>query len=155
MLFTINCQALLVNISMKDAYTSAFYDAVKETRAKTGYELPEHLEAYVVMLLASFVEKPDYLPEKSFAETYMVLVQKRSPNIKELGDTCLFVTGVFPEYKSKYGLDVEYFSSIGSNSYLQIQSNLFNELGSKFTYVRDFISLTVNPTKGIDLFDFL
>jgi len=140
---------------MKDAYTLAFYDAVKETRAKTGYELPEHLEAYVVMLLASFVEKPDYLPNSSFAETYLTLVQKRSSNIKELGDVCLFVTGVFPEYKNRHGLDVEYFSSIGSNSYLQIESELFNELGSKFRYVRQFISLTVNPTKGIDLYDFL
>ena len=140
---------------MKDAYTSAFYDAVKETRAQTGYELPEHLEAYVVMLLASFVEKSDYLPEKSFAETYMLLVQKRSPNIKALGDTCLFVTGVFPAYKNKYGLDVDYFSSIGSNSYLQMQSSLFNELGTKFSYVRDFISLTVKTTNGTDLTDWL
>ena len=155
MLFNSRCQDLLVNISMKDAYTSAFYDAVKETRAKTGYELPDHLEAYVVMLLASFVEKPDYLPEKSFAEAYLTLVQKRSPNIKALGDTCLFVTGVFPEYKNRHGLDVDYFSSIGSNSYLQMNTQLFDELGNKFVYVRQFISLTVNPTKGIDLFDFL
>ena len=143
---------------MKDAYTSAFYDAVKETQEKTGYELPEHLEAYVVMLLASFVEKPDYLPEKSFAETYLILIQKRSPNIKALGDTCLFVTGVFPQYKNRYGLDIDYFSSIGSNSYLQVSEimhpDLFVELGNKFSYIRDFISLTVNPTKGIDLFDF-
>ena len=144
---------------MKDAYTLAFYDAVKETQSTTGYELPEHLEAYVVMLLASFVEKPDYLPNNSFAETYLLLIQKNSPNIKELGDTCLFVTGVFPQYKNNRGLNVDYFSSIGSNSYLQVaemmNTNLFLDLGSKFSYVRDFISLTVNPTKGIDLCDYL
>lgn len=144
---------------MKDAYTSAFYDAVKETRDKTGYELPEHLEAYVVMLLASFVEKADYLPDTSFAESYLILIQKRSPNIKALADTCLFVTGVFPQYKNRHGLNVDYFSNIGSNSYLQtaniMNADLFVELGTKFSYIRDFISLTVNPTKGIDLHDFL
>jgi hypothetical protein len=139
---------------MKDAYTLAFYDAVKETKDKTGYELPEHLEAYVVMLLASFVERTDYLPEKSFIESYMILVQKRSRNIKALGDTCLFVTGVFPHYKNKNGLDVEYFSNIGSNSYLQVAEmmhpSLFNDLSNNFSYVRDFISLTVtNSDTGL------
>ena len=50
---------------MNDAYRVAFYDVVKETQAKTGYELPEHLEAYVVMLLAYYIDRPEYLPEKS------------------------------------------------------------------------------------------
>ena len=140
---------------MEDAYRVAFYDVVKETQAKRGYDLPENLEAYVVMLLAHNIDRPDFLPEDSFAQAYLKLSRPADYSAKELGDTCLFVTGVFPEYKNKHGLNVDYFSSIGSNSYLQIQTSLFNELGSKFTYVRDFISLTVNPTKGIDLFDFL
>ena len=37
---------------MKDAYTNAFYGIIRETQDKHGYELPEHLEAYIVMLLA-------------------------------------------------------------------------------------------------------
>ena len=144
---------------MKDAYLSAFYDVVKDTQKTTGFELPEHLEAYVVMLLASFTDRTHFLPEYSFAETYIRLINLKSPNIKELGDTCLFVSGVFPKYKTRYGLNVEYFSSIGSNSYLQVaetmNADLFIDLSNRFNYVREFISITVNSTNNTGLTDWI
>ena len=58
------CQEKMVNIFMDDAYASAFYDIVKETQSKTGYDLPLEIESYVVMLLASKIDKPNFLPEK-------------------------------------------------------------------------------------------
>ena len=45
---------------MNDEYTSALFDVVKESSATRGYDLPEPIEAYVVMLLANFVDKPDF-----------------------------------------------------------------------------------------------
>ena len=58
---------------MRDEYTSAFYNIVKETQDRYGYDLPFDIEVYVVMLLSSRVDKPDFLPEDSFAESYMKL----------------------------------------------------------------------------------
>ena len=58
---------------MDDTYASAFYDIVKETQSKTGYELPLEIESYVVMLLASKIDKPDFLPAKTFAQCYLTL----------------------------------------------------------------------------------
>ena len=78
---------------MNDAYTSALFDVVKETSATRGYDLPEPIEAYVVMLLASFIDKPDFLPD-TFGH-YAYLQIKTSMQAKALGDTCLIVTGVF------------------------------------------------------------
>ena len=60
----------MINIYMKDAYTHAFYGIVRETQDTHGYELPEYLESYVVMLLASYVERPNFLPNDSFAESF-------------------------------------------------------------------------------------
>ena len=51
---------------MYDTYASAFYDVVKETQSKTGYDLPLEIESYVVMLLASFIDKPSFLPQNTF-----------------------------------------------------------------------------------------
>ena len=58
---------------MKDEYTTAFYDLVKDAQSTTGYELPLEVEAYVVMLLADKLDKPNFLPEKTFAEAYLSL----------------------------------------------------------------------------------
>ena len=138
---------------MKDAYRVAFYDVVKETQADTGYELPEHLEAYVVMLLAHHVDRPDYLPEKSFAEAYLKLQRPGTLSAKELGDTCLFVTGVFPTYGHKHGLTRRYYQDIGIGSYELVAEvmipELFTQLATNFDFLSDFIEVTVNSSKRL------
>ena len=130
---------------MKDEYTTAFYDIVKEASETTGYQLPLEIEAYVVMLLADKIDKPNFLPENSFAESLLALKQPYRLSAKELGDTCLFVTGVFPEY----GISVDYYSNIGKSSYTLIQQGmnieLFSSLATRFDFIREFINLTVNP----------
>jgi len=130
---------------MKDEYTTAFYDIVKEASETTGYQLPLEIEAYVVMLLADKIDKPNFLPETTFAESLLALKQPYRLSAKELGDTCLFVTGVFPEY----GISVDYYSNIGKSSYTLIQQGmnieLFSSLATRFDFIREFINLTVNP----------
>ena len=132
---------------MKDEYTTVFYDLVQETQSTTGYELPVEVEAYVVMLLASKIDKPNIIPVESFAQSYLALKQPYRLTAKELGDTYLFVTSVFPSYGRRYGLDKHYYSNIGKNSYSLVKTSLngqlFEVLETQFDFVRDFISLTV------------
>lgn len=135
---------------MNDMYRSAFFDIVRETKAKTGYELPEHLEAYVVMLLAHFVDRPDYIPEKSFAETYLSLERPVGMSAKELGDTCLFVTGVFPSYGKRHGIDRRYYQDIGKGSYEMVAEvmhpDLFTQLAVHFHFLSDFIDAVTHSS---------
>jgi len=133
---------------MKDAYRIAFFDIVRETQATTGYDLPEHMEAYVVMLLSDFLDRPDFLPEKTFAQSYLSLKRPGDMNAKQLGDTCLFVTGVFPRYGKKYGISRRYYQDIGSSSYEIVaevlNTDLFTELSTHFNFLSDFIDITCN-----------
>jgi len=127
---------------MQDEYVSAFYDVVQETRQHTGIELPEPIEHYVVVLLASHMDKTNFLPNESFAQTFLQI--KRSSDAKTLGDTCLFVTGIFPDY----GIDIDYYSNIGKTSYDAVSYNLntelFSTLSQHFDYVREFINYIPN-----------
>jgi len=134
---------------MNDAYTNAFFGIVREAQETSGYELPIHLEHYVVMVLAIHIDKPTWHPEKSFAEAYMSISNKSSA--KDLGDTCLFVSGVFPSFGSRKGLKRSYFQSIGKNSYNQITGEIFQELSLHFDFLSDFIDLTINTPKTHDL----
>jgi len=141
----------MVNIYMQDAYTNVFYNVVKESQGKHGYELPEHIEAYVVMLLAYHIDRPNFLPEKSFAEAYLKLRRPASLSAKDLGDTCLFVTGVFPTYGSKHGIDRKYYQNVGATSYEMVaevmNGELFNSLATHFVFVSDFIEVTIHSSK--------
>ena len=135
---------------MNDAYTTALFDVVKESSATRGYDLPEPIEAYVVMLLASHVEKPDFLPE-TFGTTFMQL--KTSNQAKELGDTCLFVAGVFPSIGERKGLKRRYYQDIGSSSYEMVAGarhpELFNTLATHFDFLSEFIETTVHSSKHV------
>ena len=133
---------------MNDAYTSALFDVVKDTSAKRGYDLPEPIEAYVVMLLANYIDKPDFLPD-AFGTTLLKL--KNSSEAKQLGDTCLFVAGVFPNIGERKGLKRRYYQDIGSTSYemvAEVQNpELFSTLATHFNFLSEFIELTVNSPK--------
>lgn len=136
---------------MKDAYVDAFHRVVKETQASTGLELPEAIEAYVVMLLAHNMERPNFLPEHSFAKAYLKLSRPADYSAKELGDACLFVSGVFPTYGRKHGLDRRYYQDIGITSYDMVAEvfnrSLFSTLSTHFIFVSDFISIVTNTNR--------
>jgi hypothetical protein len=137
---------------MKTEYTNAFYDVVRETKEIHGYELPVELESYVVYLLASHLDRPDFLPDSTFAEAYLKLTRPYTQNAKQLGDTCLFVTGVFPAYGSNKGLNVKYYSNIGKSSYSMaseyLNIDLFENLSKHFDFLREFIDISINKHKS-------
>ena len=133
---------------MNDAYRTALFDVVKNTSVKYGYDLPEPIEAYVVMLLATHVDKPNFLPD-TFAEAFFTI--KTSKDAKALGDTCLFVAGVFPNIGERKGLKRRYYQDIGSTSYEMVAEvmnpELFTPLATHFNFLSEFIEVTVNSSK--------
>ena len=135
---------------MKDEYYEAFFNVVKNTQQNTGFDLPQHVEAYIVMLLSSYVERDDIPPACTFAEIFMTI--KTSGEAKELGDICLFVSGVFPLYKKRYGINRRYYQDIGSTSYdiaSDMNAELFPVLSKHFVFLSNFIDTTVNSSKDV------
>jgi hypothetical protein len=140
----------MLNIYMKDAYYTAFYDIVKDTQSSTGYDLPNHIEAYIVMLLTDFVDRDDIPPASTFTEMYLTLKSKN--DAKNLGDTCLFISGVFPEYKKRHGITRRFYQDIGSSSYemaSDMNIELFPVLAKHFVFLSKFIEVTTKQTKKI------
>ena len=134
---------------MNDAYTNAFFSVVKDAQKVTGYELPIHLEHYVVMVLSIHIDKPNWHPESSFAEAHLNLKNKKTA--KELGDTCLFVCGVFPQFGRNKGLPRSYFQNIGKSSYSQMTGELFTDLSLHFDFLSDFIDVAIHSPNHLNL----
>ncbi|MBC8550111.1 MAG: hypothetical protein H8D23_10700 [Candidatus Brocadiales bacterium] len=135
---------------MQDEYVNIFYELVKEAIKSSGCELPYEVEAYIAILLGTHLAKPSFLPQTSFAETYLELQKRNFRSAKELADTCLFVTGVFPNFGSNKGLDIEYYSSIGKSSYISasngLNKDLFSIISARFDFLREIIEITTTPS---------
>lgn len=116
-----------------------------------GYELPEDLQAYIAILLGSFVDRPHFLPKDSFAQAYMTLKDPKHLSAKELADVCLFVVGVFPNMGKRYGFKSDYYASIGVSSYdiaaQGLNRNLFEQLRDRFDIASTVIKLSTTPPK--------
>ena len=131
--------------TMQDAYVQVFADCVRKAREQTGIELPYHIEHYAVALLAVHVDRTDFLPKHSFAHSLYTI--RNSRTAKELGDTCLFVTGVFP----RYGVNRQYYSDIGKTAYSQIELDLFRDITLAFDTIQTLIHCTVtNQVQQLD-----
>ena len=132
-----------------DAYINVFRECIVDTTRQTGYYLPEEFEAYLAILLGSFLDKPDFLPEHSFAKAYMSVHENKNMTAKQLADVCLFVVGVFPNIGSKHNISHNYYKNIGISSYdivsKDFNSNLFGMLRDHFDLATRIISISTRP----------
>ena len=127
---------------INDEYVSVFKDCITEISRQEGYTLPEDIEAYVAILLGSFIDEPDFLPNPTFTEAYM---NGTMPS-KDLADVCLFVRGVFPKYGNK-----AHITTIGKSSYgnagKQLRMRMFEDISKNFDIVVKIIRISTRPAK--------
>lgn len=128
---------------IKDEYVSAFRECLIETSRQEGFTLPEDIEAYVAILLGSYVDEPDFLPSPTFTEAFM----KGTMPSKDLADVCLFVRGVFPRYGDKTHLTTIGKSSYG-NAGKQLRIRMFEDIANNFEIVVKVIRISTRPAKS-------
>lgn len=135
-----------------------FRDHVRRAIVNQHITLTEDSEFYVVNLLTELKKS-----EKLFAtvdgkpdETPLALLLEKAVHgdpatrvrtLKFLGDTALFVAGIFPERATRRFQTLDYYIRMGGGAYLTLATNmpgqrsfadLFEEMGSKF---RNLVSL--------------
>jgi hypothetical protein len=78
---------------------------------------------------------------------------KTTDEAKNLGDTCLFVAGVFPSIGERHGINRRYYQDIGSTSYEMVAGarhpELFNTLATHFNFLSEFIETTIHSSKDV------
>lgn len=135
---------------LRESYLAVFRETVHTARDTLGYELPDYIEHYVIALLADRIDRTDWEPEQSFAHALYECQNSRTA--KQLGDTCLWLTGVFPTYRQHRGMTRRYYCTIGASAYSSVHTELFDTLSVQFDTVSRFINCAVNgeDTLGIE-----
>ena len=101
---------------MKDIYVEKFSEVIETTQRRTGYPVSWQMKSYLSYLLADHVERTDFWSE-SVALRYLALEAHHRHSAKDLADNCLVLTGIFPEFGNRRGLNVDYYAEIGAASY--------------------------------------
>ncbi len=120
-------------------------DVVKFAENRSSIVLNEDLEAYLVSLLIRYTNKPE-VAQQIFASSFLQAMQKgqnqRNTALRDVGDGCLLVAGLFPHTADKKHVKISYFVDLGRSSYAAISlaaNDLFYSLALQFVAMIDVL----------------
>ena len=94
---------------------SGIRDILVETYDLHGWAIPAHIIDYQTKIFAEKLDKNPWEPLPSYAERYMTIRSTREA--LDLANTCYFTRSVFPELKSRRGIQPSYYVQMGQSCY--------------------------------------
>ncbi len=125
---------------------------VAEAEIKTGYEFDDSLESYLVLTLDHFTTENDLassLIAVDFLESIDISSKRDAVVLRDVGDQCLLLSGLFPERAIKKNVSLNYFIGIGQQAYLaltdirlkrEFDPELFSKLSNNFVGLMDLLN---------------
>ena len=148
---------LITHTSIKEYFNDCVNDALKNQQIDAQLETTH----YLVNLLTEFSRSEQLFEAtetgygiKPLAFTYAEAISseagttERTRLLQKLGDTALFIAGIFADSFYRKLIDIDYYIAMGGNAYASVSDNmrnrseaaqiLFEELTGKFT---DFVDV--------------
>lgn len=100
---------------------------VAEAEVKTGYEFDDNLENYLVLTLDRFTTKTDLASSVialDFLESKNIGSKHNALLLRDVGDQCLLLSGLFPERALRRNVSLNYFIGIGQQAYFSLSDTL-------------------------------
>jgi hypothetical protein len=131
----------------KDNLTEFFRDLLQNAMRSQEVHSSEEMEFYLVKLLEAFAHADRGWFERPLAleylESFHTPLSHRYGRLKRVGDTALFVSGVFVESLHRKLVSSDYYMQLGRTAYLQLSAlsnglstvsgDLFAELAARFS----------------------
>lgn len=115
-------------------------ELLENSNEQHGWQVPKALTQYQSQILASFIDRPHWRPEPSYAEQYMQA--QTTAALKTLAETCWFTRAVFPELMSTRGITHRYYTELGQGCYERIQQRTQNQVAELMSRHFEFLAET-------------
>lgn len=139
--------------------TAQWYALVNEAQASCAVTLQEELESYLVFLLQRFIDNPE-IASSVLGLDFLKSYQQPSHHqqLKDVGDKCLLVAGLFPGRAIRRRVKLSYFVKLGQTAYSTLsnsavhQEELFNQLCYEFPKLMDvLLAMRESSLSTVDL----
>ena len=119
---------------------------VAEAEELCGIKLDEELESYLVFTLMRYLRRPEMahrILALDFLEALQSSRQQRSQVLRDVGDQCLLVSGLFPRQAERRRVRVSYYVDLGRSAYQNLAESLtktaqlFEHLAEEFIAAMD------------------
>jgi hypothetical protein len=128
---------------------SQWHALVREAEQDYGCQLDEAMQSYLVFTLMRFAKSPQ-LNSHALAIDYLnshhLSNNLRSEQLRDIGDQCLLVSGLFPRSAEKRQVGVTYYVDLGRSAYHHISTvtqrgiaELYQQLAESFVLLMDLL----------------
>jgi len=122
--------------------TALWQGLVKDAEARASRQLGDDLESYLVFTLIRH-QADGRLAGRTMAlewlETLLSSGRRREHGLRDVGDGCLLIAGLYPEQAERRRVSLSYFQDIGSDAYRHLGAvasdglnRLFEQLAQAF-----------------------
>jgi len=156
------------DLILEPTATAQWHHLLRQAEDKYGHHLDETMESYLVFALMRFMQDQslastaialDYLGTKELSASL------RDAQLRDIGDQCLILTGLFPKRAERRLVRVGYYVDIGRSAYSHLSSTiqhagaeLYEQLAEAFVLlmdilqtIREFTEPALNPLQAQEL----
>ena len=128
--------------------TAQWHALIAEAEATCSQFLTETTESYLVFLLMRYVNNPEIVHSLvgiDFLETFHETGIVRQNSLRDVGDKCLLLAGLFPECAEKRQVQISYFVDLGRGAYQSLslaeahEASLYTNLANEFIPMMDIL----------------
>ena len=156
------------SLILEPSALAQWHALVKQAEDSYGCQLDEAMESYLVFTLMRFMSERK-LGAKALAADYLeaqnLPTSLRLDQLRDVGDQCLILSGLFPQCAEKRLVRVSYYVNMGRSAYHhlsgQIQhatAELYRELAEAFVTlmdllqtIRGFNNSVMQPIQALEL----
>lgn len=133
------------HLIIEPTVTAQWQGLVKEAENSSNLVLNEELESYLVFLLVRFTGQPQLAKSVlalEFLENSQAIGCKQQNELRDVGDKCLLIAGLFPGRAIRRRVKISYFVHLGQNAYVALSLHSSNRLADLYKSLSEgFVSL--------------
>lgn len=147
---------------------SQWHKLVREAEQDYGCHLDEAMQSYLVFTLMRFAKNSQlnsHALALDYLNTHHLSGHLRNEQLRDIGDQCLLVSGLYPRSAEKRQVGVTYYVDLGRSAYHHISTvtqkgiaELYQQLSESFVLlmdllqtIRQYSSPALQPIAAMDL----
>ena len=156
------------NLILEQTEVAQWHSLIKEAEERCNCHLDEAMESYLVFTLMRFMKDQDLATQAmalEYLSTHGLPKSMRVEQLRDIGDQCLLLSGLYPQRAEKRLVRVSYYVNMGRSAYHHISDNvqksvaeLYLQLAEAFVTlmdllqtIREFSSPALQPIQNLEL----
>ncbi len=135
----------MTTLVLEPTSTAQWQALVSDAEHAANCQLDETLESYLVFTLMRFCQQPELassIMALEFLEAAQQHGQQQHDKLRDVGDKCLLVSGLFPQNAKRRLVSVGYFVNLGRSAYQQLHEKthgFYGQLAQDFVPMMDVL----------------